>query len=77
VKSKLTTIISPDEMQAVSNSFSAINSLSPEQQYDVRVAFAEGFNQQNIVLTAFSAVALLCCLLLWEGHQRVVEKSIS
>lgn len=67
-------LLGPEELQAISNSLYAIKSLSGEQQLAVRVAFAEGFNQQNIVLTAFSAAALISCLLLWEKQPRTIQK---
>lgn len=75
VTRKLSLLLGPQELQAISNSLDAINHLPPSQQHAVRVAFAEGFNRQNIVLTAFSAAALFSCFGLWERRPRKTEKS--
>ncbi|QGA21607.1 hypothetical protein EYB26_009318 [Talaromyces marneffei] len=75
VTSRLSTTLDPQELEAISNSLGAIKSLSPTQQSEVRVAFAEGFNQQNIVLAVFSAAALFSSLGLWERRPRKTERS--
>lgn len=74
MRSKLSTLLSPQEVQIISDSLDAIESLSPDQQYAVRTAFAEGFNRQNVVLAVFSAVALISSLGIWERHPRRTEK---
>lgn len=75
VTRKLSTVLGPQELKTISDSLDAIKYLSPDQQHAVRVAFAEGFNRQNIVLTAFSAAALFSCFGLWERRPRKTEKS--
>uniref|UniRef100_A0A093UWI9 Putative transporter C3H1.06c n=1 Tax=Talaromyces marneffei PM1 TaxID=1077442 RepID=A0A093UWI9_TALMA len=72
VTSRLSTTLDPQELEAISNSLGAIKSLSPTQQSEVRVAFAEGFNQQNIVLAVFSAAALFSSLGLWERRPLMI-----
>jgi hypothetical protein len=73
VSTQLATILSPGQLQAISNSLSSIEQLSLAQQTAVRVAFAEGYNRQNIVLTAFSGLALVSALFLWEKVPRKVR----
>lgn len=75
VTSKLSTVLGPQELKTISDSLDSIKYLSPDQQDAVRVAFAEGFNRQNIVLTAFSAAAMFSCFGLWERRPRKTEKS--
>ncbi|GAM42007.1 efflux pump antibiotic resistance protein [Talaromyces pinophilus] len=75
VTSKLSTVLGPQELKTILDSLDSVKYLSPDQQDAVRVAFAEGFNRQNIVLTAFSAAAMFSCFGLWERRPRKTEKS--
>ncbi|EED14417.1 efflux pump antibiotic resistance protein, putative [Talaromyces stipitatus ATCC 10500] len=75
VKSKLSTLLSPPELEAILDSLDAIKNLSQNQQQAVKAAFSEGFNRQNVILAAFSAVALVLSLGIWERHPRKTEKS--
>lgn len=54
------------EAAAIEQSISAIELLNVTQQAAVRQAFAEGYNQQNIFMTAFGGVALVTSFFLWE-----------
>lgn len=72
---KLSPLLGPQEIQAISDSLDAIIHLPSNQQHAVRIAFAEGFNRQNIVLTVLSAAALFSCFGLWERRPRKTEKS--
>lgn len=71
----LSTVLDPQELSTISNSLDSIRYLSPDQELAVRVAFAEGYNRQNVVLTAFSAAAMFSCFGLWETHPRKTDKS--
>jgi hypothetical protein len=70
LRPRLTEIVTPEQLKAIADSVSAINDLSPDQQYAVRAAFAEGYNRQNIFMAAMSALGLVSSLFLWERHPR-------
>ncbi|KAJ4419091.1 hypothetical protein N0V85_001189 [Neurospora sp. IMI 360204] len=70
VESKLPGILDPSRVAEISESLSAIQSLPPDEQIAVRTVYAEGYNKQNILLAAFSGVAFISCLLLWEKTPR-------
>ncbi|CAD6581346.1 MAG: hypothetical protein ASARMPREDX12_000439 [Alectoria sarmentosa] len=72
VRSRLQSLITPSELVDISNSFSAVEALTPAQQAAVRTAFAEGYNKQMQVMIAFSGAGFLTCLLLWEKKARSV-----
>jgi hypothetical protein len=61
-------------MLVISESLSAIGDLDPDQQFAVRSAFSEGYNRQNIFLTAFSGLSFLSCLVMWERKARRVKE---
>ncbi|KAF4968689.1 hypothetical protein FSARC_3975 [Fusarium sarcochroum] len=72
---KLDGVVTPEQAQAIFESVSAINDLDPSQQVAVRRAFAEGYNLQNIFMTAMSAGGLITSFFLLEKHPRkAVEK---
>ncbi|EER41038.1 MFS multidrug transporter [Histoplasma capsulatum var. duboisii H88] len=68
----MASVISPSQLRAISNSLAAIDDLTPAQRIAVRQAFGEGYNKQNIFLTAFSGVSVLASLLIWEKKPRRV-----
>ncbi|KAH8695587.1 putative MFS multidrug transporter [Talaromyces proteolyticus] len=70
VSNRLEHIIGLQEVQNITKSFSAIESLSPGQQRLTRLVFAEGFQRQTIVMAAFSGMALICSLLLIQRRSR-------
>jgi hypothetical protein len=72
LRDRLPSIISADEIAAISDSLTAIEDLSPEVQAAVRQVFAEGYNEQNIFLTAMTGVGLVIALFLWERNPRKV-----
>lgn len=65
--------ITPEQSQAISDSLSAIELLTPSQQAVVRQAFAEGYNKQNIFLTALTGIGLITSLFIWERIPRRVK----
>ncbi|KAG2012349.1 hypothetical protein GB937_007178, partial [Aspergillus fischeri] len=70
VKPRIQSIVSPEQAQAIYNSLSAIQDLTPSQQAAVKKAFAEGYNLQNVFLTALTALGLITACFLWEKHPR-------
>ncbi|QKX63091.1 uncharacterized protein TRUGW13939_10259 [Talaromyces rugulosus] len=74
ISQTLKALRDPETLQAITDSFTAIDLLSLTDQQAVRVAFSEGFNKQSIVLAAFSAAALICSMFLWEESPRRVVK---
>ncbi|KAF2093099.1 drug resistance transporter EmrB/QacA subfamily [Rhizodiscina lignyota] len=72
LKGKLAHLITPAQIQAISENLSSIQSLSPTERAAVRTAFAEGYNRQNIFLTVFSGLSLIASLFLWERKPRAV-----
>lgn len=73
LRPRLTLTITPSQAQAISDSLSAIHTLDPDKQDAIRSAFAEGYNQQNIFLTAMTGVGLISSLFIWERRPRRVE----
>ena len=59
-----------NRIAAIKDSLSAIANLTPEQQTVVRQAFAEGYDRQNIFLTAMTALGLIASCFLWERKPR-------
>jgi hypothetical protein len=45
-------------------------SRTPSQQAAVKRVFAEGYNLQNIFMTALTALGLVTACFLWERHPR-------
>ncbi|EEH05271.1 drug resistance transporter EmrB/QacA subfamily [Histoplasma capsulatum G186AR] len=72
LRPKMASVISPSQLRAISDSLSAIDDLTPAQRIAVRQAFGEGYNKQNIFLTAFSGVSVLASLFIWEKKPRRV-----
>ncbi|PGH09842.1 hypothetical protein GX51_00529 [Blastomyces parvus] len=72
LRPKLASVISPSQLRAISDSLSSIDNLTPAQQTAARLAFGEGYNKQNIFLTAFSGVSLLTSMFIWEKKLRRV-----
>jgi hypothetical protein len=62
-----------EEALAIFDSISTINDLDPTQQLAVRRAFAEGYNLQNIFMTAMAGAGLIASLFLWEKNPRKAE----
>ncbi|CAI6096132.1 unnamed protein product [Clonostachys chloroleuca] len=73
VKPKLSELIDPAEAAAVLESLSEIQTLTELQQIQVRRAFSEGYNQQNIFMTALTGVGFVTTCFLWERHPRRAE----
>jgi hypothetical protein len=73
LRPRLALTITPSQSQAISDSLSAIHTLDPDKQDAIRRAFAEGYNQQNIFLTAMTGVGLIASLFIWERRPRRVE----
>jgi len=71
--SELLTILTPAELQLISESASNISGFSLERQTAVRVAFAEGYTRQMWVMAAFSGLVFLASLLLWERRPRIMS----
>jgi len=69
----LADIVSAKQAAAIFDSVSAIEDLNPSQQVAVRRAFAEGYNMQNIFMTAMAAAGLIASLFLWEKNPRKAE----
>ncbi|KAF4469185.1 MFS-type transporter [Fusarium albosuccineum] len=67
---KLDGVVSPEEAAAIYESISAIHDLNSTQQAAVRIAFAEGYNLQNIFMTAMAALGLVTSCFLWERPLR-------
>ncbi|RHZ55168.1 uncharacterized protein CDV56_106552 [Aspergillus thermomutatus] len=70
VKPRILSIVSPKQAQTIYDSLSAIQDLTPSQQAAVKRAFAEGYNLQNIFMTALTALGLIAACFLWERHPR-------
>jgi hypothetical protein len=70
VKPRILSIVSPEQAGAIYDSMSAIKDLTPAQQAAVKRAFAEGYNLQNIFMTAVTALGLITACFLWERHPR-------
>lgn len=68
----LSSVLTPEQLQSITESLSAINELTPNQQIAVKKAFSEGYHKQNIYLTALSAVGFIVSLFLWEKNPRRV-----
>ncbi|KAJ4312717.1 hypothetical protein N0V84_009779 [Fusarium piperis] len=67
---KLDRVVSPEQAAAIYDSISAVNDLNSTQQAAVRLAFAEGYNLQNIFMTVMSALGLITSFFLWERNPR-------
>ncbi|RGP61088.1 hypothetical protein FLONG3_10643 [Fusarium longipes] len=73
LKPSLADIVSAEELTAILDSVSVISSLDPTQQLAVRRVFAQGYNLQNIFMTAMAAAGLIASLFLWEKNPRKAE----
>ncbi|OIW28775.1 MFS general substrate transporter [Coniochaeta ligniaria NRRL 30616] len=73
LSSRLPAILSPSQMQEISDSLSYIAKLPEAQRDAVRLAYNEAFNEQFRVMLYFSAVVWLACLLLWERKMKTVR----
>ncbi|KAF4454427.1 hypothetical protein F53441_3054 [Fusarium austroafricanum] len=73
LKPSLDGIVSPEQKAAILDSVSAIKDLTHSEQLAVREAFAEGYNLQNIFMTAMSAAGLIISLFLWEKNPRIAK----
>lgn len=73
LKTRLLGVISPAEFLKISDTLSSIESLDSVQKLAVKRAFADGYNLQMKVLTAFSGIAFLSSLFLWERTPRTVK----
>ncbi|GFF74437.1 MFS general substrate transporter [Aspergillus lentulus] len=70
VKPRILSVVSPEQVQPIYDSLSAIKELTPSQQAAVKRMFAEGYNLQNIFMTAVTALGLITACFLWERHPR-------
>lgn len=70
VKPRILSVVSPEQVQPIYDSLSAIRDLTPSQQAAVKRMFAEGYNLQNIFMTAVTALGLITACFLWERHPR-------
>jgi hypothetical protein len=75
LKSRLLGVISLAEFLRISDTLSSIESLDSVQKLAVKRAFADGYNLQMQVLTAFSGIAFLSSLFLWERTPRTVKNT--
>ncbi|KAF4338017.1 major facilitator superfamily transporter [Fusarium beomiforme] len=73
LKPKLYGLVSPQQAAAILDSVAAIKDLDSSKQAAVRKAFAEGYNLQNIFMTAMSAAGLIASLFLLERHPRIAK----
>lgn len=73
VKSKLPGLLDPSRIAEISESLSATQNLPSDEQIAVRTVYAEGYNKQNILQAAFSGIAFLSCLLLWEKNSQATD----
>lgn len=71
--SKLNQIVTAEEAALIEQSISAIVNLNATQQTAVREAISEGYNQQNIFITALGALALVIACFLWERKPTVAS----
>jgi hypothetical protein len=69
---RLEQVVSPQQAQAISNSLSAINDLTPTQKAAARGAFAEGYHKQNIFMAVLTGIGLIISCFLWERNPRKV-----
>lgn len=73
LSSRLREIVTSEEAALIEQSISAIGNLNATQQAGVREAFSEGYNQQNIFMTALGALALLMSCFLWERKPTIAS----
>ncbi|KAF9774462.1 hypothetical protein IL306_007540 [Fusarium sp. DS 682] len=73
LKPKLHDLVSSQQAAAILDSVAAIKDLENSQQAAVRKAFAEGYNLQNIFMTAMSAAGLIASLFLLERNPRIAK----
>ncbi len=70
VKTSLLAERTTQEVAAISQSLSALGSLSEEQQLFVTRVFAEGYNRQTRITAVFSGLVMLTASLMWERKPR-------
>ncbi|KAI6085737.1 drug resistance transporter EmrB/QacA subfamily [Hypoxylon rubiginosum] len=68
--SNLPSLLSPSDIQEISNSVQYVNTLPDETRDAVRQVFADGFNEQMRVMMYFSVVVFVFSLALWERRLR-------
>lgn len=68
VKSDLSDILTPSQLQAIQQSLTTIGTLTESQQAAVANVFAESFNQQMRVCTYISAATFVAALLTWQKN---------
>jgi hypothetical protein len=75
VKTALLAELSIQEVAAISQSLSALGSLSEAQQLFVRRVFAAGYNRQTRITAVFSGMVVLTALLMWERKPRGLKSA--
>lgn len=73
LSSRLPAILSPSQIQEISNSLLYIAKLPEAQRDAVRLAYNDAFNEQFRVMLYFSAVVWLSSLLLWERKMKTAR----
>lgn len=70
VKSKLRTVLSPNQLANLLESVSTMKYLPSSSRQAVRDVYAQGYDTQMKILTAFSGVAIVATLMMVERHPR-------
>lgn len=73
VKSKLQTVLTSNQLTDLLQSLQALKTLPESSHGIVRQVFAEAYQKQIKVLTAFSGAAVVITLMMWERHPRSVS----
>jgi hypothetical protein len=73
LSARLPAILSPSQMQKISDSVLYITRLPEAQRDAVRLAYNDAFNEQFRVMLYFSAVVWLASLLLWERKMKTAR----
>jgi len=66
----LSTVLSRSQLEQLLQSAQTIATIPPASRETVKHVYAEGYNRQMQVMTAFSGAAVLATLMLWEKRPR-------
>ena len=69
VKSHLSTVLPPEQINKLLKSTQAFKTLAPNVAETVRLVFANGFNLQMKIMIGFSAAQIPATLLMWQKEQ--------
>lgn len=72
VESRLSTILSPNQINMILQSSAVVDKLPQELRNEVRVIFGKAYNLQILILIGFSAAQILAALLMWQRKQVVL-----